>query len=107
MTGPATPGQEGPSFAPPNLPQGWIAQWDGMSKKYYFVQLSTGQSQWDTPTSPATDGHPGLGERSDSYPGEGALVDERGPDGPQGERGLGVRSEALSKMVVGHQEDNY
>ena len=53
MTGPATPGQEGPSYGPPSLPQGWIAQWDGVSKKYYFVQLSTGQSQWETPTRAA------------------------------------------------------
>jgi hypothetical protein len=50
------PGQEGPSFAPPPLPEGWIAQWDGMSKKYYFVQLSTGASQWDTPTHAAPTG---------------------------------------------------
>lgn len=53
MTGPATPGQEGPSQAPPALPEGWIAQWDGMSRKYYFVQLSSGVSQWDTPTQAA------------------------------------------------------
>lgn len=53
MISPATPGQEGPSQAPPPLPAGWIAQWDGMSKKYYFVQLSTGVTQWDTPTEPA------------------------------------------------------
>jgi hypothetical protein len=45
--------QEGPSYAPPPLPEGWIAQWDGMSRKYYFVQLSTGASQWETPTHAA------------------------------------------------------
>lgn len=44
------PGQEGPSYAPPQLPEGWIPQWDANSKKYYFVQLSTGASQWETPT---------------------------------------------------------
>ena len=27
-----------------------------MSKKYYFVQLSTGASQWDTPTAAAPTG---------------------------------------------------
>ena len=27
-----------------------------MSKKYYFVQLSTGASQWETPTHPAPTG---------------------------------------------------
>lgn len=83
MTGPATPGQEGPSFAPPPLPEGYIAQWDGMSKKYYYVQLSNGASQWDVPTQPA----PGV----PSGPGEGAIVDgTRGIDGPQSDRSLGV-----------------
>jgi hypothetical protein len=53
MAGPTSPGNEGPTFAPPQLPPGWIAQWDGTSKKYYFVQLSTGVSQWDTPTDAA------------------------------------------------------
>jgi hypothetical protein len=53
MAGPESPGGEGPSFAPPPLPAGWIAQWDASSKKYYFVQLSTGASQWETPTEAA------------------------------------------------------
>jgi hypothetical protein len=90
MTGPSTPGQEGPSYGPPSLPQGWIAQWDGMSKKYYFVQLSTGQSQWETPTEAA----PTVGTPTASpvpagspfaHPGA-----QQGEDGPTGERGLGV-----------------
>ncbi len=50
------PGQEGPSYGPPPLPEGWIPQWDGNSKKYYFVQLSTGESQWDIPTRAAPSG---------------------------------------------------
>lgn len=41
-----SPGQEGPSYAPPSLPEGWIPQWDANSKKYYFVQISTGTSQY-------------------------------------------------------------
>jgi hypothetical protein len=53
MAGPASPGSDGPTFAPPPLPAGWIAQWDASSKKYYFVQLSTGASQWETPTEAA------------------------------------------------------
>lgn len=52
-----SPGQEGPSYEPPpNLPEGWIPQWDAVSKKYYYVQLSTGASQWETPTKPAPTG---------------------------------------------------
>lgn len=53
MAGPASPGSEGPSFAPPPLPPGWIAQWDASSRKYYYVQLSTGVSQWEVPTTAA------------------------------------------------------
>jgi hypothetical protein len=54
MTGPASPNQEGPSSPPPApLPEGWLAQWDSQSKKYYFVQRATGHSQWDVPTQPA------------------------------------------------------
>jgi hypothetical protein len=104
------PGQEGPSFAPPPLPAGWIAQWDGMSKKYYFVQLSTGASQWDTPTQPAPTGptpqatpqgveHPyglpgvnesnhGFGDNTQQHGGEVPADGTRG--GPDGERGIGV-----------------
>ena len=33
--------------------QSRIAQWDGQSRKYYFVQLSTRVSQWEVPTTPA------------------------------------------------------
>lgn len=57
MAGPTSPSAEGPTYAPPPLPAGWIAQWDGASKKYYFVQLSTGVSQWDTPTEAAPSGN--------------------------------------------------
>jgi hypothetical protein len=90
----STPFQEGPSFDPPQLPPGWIAQWDATSKKYYFVQLATGQSQWEVPTEAA----PGTGTISEqSYQGEGAIVgDGQGKvqDGPTGDRagGLGVRN---------------
>lgn len=63
MAGPGSPGSDGPTFAPPPLPAGWIAQWDAASKRYYFVQLSTGKSQWETPTEAAPTGvaTPGAG----------------------------------------------
>ncbi|KAK8094846.1 ww domain-containing protein [Apiospora hydei] len=58
MAGPASPGTEGPTYEPPSLPPGWIAQWDGSSKKYYFVSISTGVSQWETPSQAAPGGTP-------------------------------------------------
>lgn len=100
MSGPATPGQEGPSYSPPSLPQGWIAQWDATSKKYYFVQLSTGHSQWETPTHAApTVGTPtptpGQETSPFAQPGLQQEMAERGIEGGQngsdGERGLTVR----------------
>ena len=119
MAGPASPGNEGPTFAPPNLPPGWIAQWDGNSRKYYFVQLSTGVSQWDTPTDDApVGGTPAQPtEHPYGYPGSSSAevithpdgtqtvkhadgtmepimapgaAGTRGVDGPSGDRGIGV-----------------
>lgn len=88
MAGPASPGSEGPTFAPPPLPAGWIAQWDGASKKYYFVQLSTGVSQWDTPTDAAPVGGggdtPSSGvEHPYGVPGDGQPQLITHPDGTQ------------------------
>lgn len=58
----------GPSSPPPQLPDGWsvfflssrrdtltylrLAQWEGVSRKWYFVQRATGKSQWEIPTEP-------------------------------------------------------
>ncbi|KAL8282311.1 hypothetical protein RB597_009835 [Gaeumannomyces tritici] len=53
MAGTASPSAPGPSVAPPPLPSGWIAQWDESTRKYYYVELGTGRSQWDVPTQPA------------------------------------------------------
>lgn len=30
-----------------------LAQWEGQSRKYYYVQRATGHSQWEIPTQPA------------------------------------------------------
>ncbi|PGH17712.1 hypothetical protein AJ80_04720 [Polytolypa hystricis UAMH7299] len=42
----------GPSSPPPTLPEGWLAQWEGQSRKWYYVQRATGKSQWEIPTEP-------------------------------------------------------
>lgn len=99
----ASEGEDGPSFEPPALPAGWIAQWDGVGKKYYYVQLSTGVSQWDTPTKDAPTvstpiASPAVGESPYAQPGsagrENSTSMERGisssGDGPTGDRGIGV-----------------
>jgi hypothetical protein len=130
MAGQGSPSNsEGPTFAPPQLPAGWIAQWDSNSKKYYFVQLSTGVSQWDTPTDAAPVG--GTPAQSSEHPygvpggGQPQLIthpdgtqtvkhaDGRmepimpgedgtrgGVDGPSGERGLGVSFQRDASAVV-------
>ncbi|KAJ9305944.1 hypothetical protein DTO217A2_4550 [Paecilomyces variotii] len=43
---------EGPSSPPPPLPDGWLAQWEGVERKWYFVQRATGKAQWEIPTEP-------------------------------------------------------
>ncbi|KAJ5386303.1 hypothetical protein N7509_008844 [Penicillium cosmopolitanum] len=42
----------GPSSPPPQLPDGWLPQWEGVQRKWYFVQRATGKSQWEIPTEP-------------------------------------------------------
>ncbi|KAF8454900.1 hypothetical protein BGX38DRAFT_230452 [Terfezia claveryi] len=49
-----TPPQPGPTVTPPPLPFGWIAQWDPSTKRYYFVQPSTGTTTWEVPTGSVT-----------------------------------------------------
>jgi hypothetical protein len=129
MAGTASPGSsDGPTFAPPPLPPGWIAQWDATSSKYYFVQLSTGISQWDTPTESAPTGADTPGPRGDhpyGVPGQGGQVithpdgthtvkhpdgtleplnpredGTRGVGGPTGDRGLGVSTLPVSVRML-------
>lgn len=113
MTGTASPGTDGPSFAPPQLPAGWIAQWDSASRKYYYVQLATGVSQWEVPTEAVQTGNTPCQSRDHPYgtpqpelithPDGSQTVKHsdgtmepimpdgsRGVDGPSGDRGLGV-----------------
>ncbi|KAF3386853.1 hypothetical protein F1880_001270 [Penicillium rolfsii] len=42
----------GPSSPPPRLPDGWLPQWEGVQRQWYYVQRATGKSQWDVPTEP-------------------------------------------------------
>ncbi|KAF6843995.1 ww domain-containing protein [Colletotrichum musicola] len=133
MAGPTSPGTEGPTFAPPHLPAGWIAQWDGSSKKYYFVQLSTGVSQWEVPTDAAPTGatpaqpsehpygvpQPELITHPDGSQtvrhADGTLepvnppmppdnTNTRGIDGPTGDRGLG--SMAMNALLGGKNSNH-
>ncbi|KAJ5761039.1 hypothetical protein N7520_008195 [Penicillium odoratum] len=42
----------GPSSPPPRMPEGWLPQWEGVQRKWYYVQRATGKSQWEIPTEP-------------------------------------------------------
>jgi hypothetical protein len=60
------------------------------SRRYYYVQISTGESTWDTPTTAAPQvPSPGTTPANQSpyaVPGEGT----RGMEGQEGDRSLGV-----------------
>lgn len=74
-----------------------IAQWDGSSRKYYFVQISTGTSQWDVPTQAApTVPTPGATPQNvaDPFPRPNETGAAAGPEqAGEGERGFGVGAE--------------
>ncbi|EOD52188.1 putative ww domain-containing protein [Neofusicoccum parvum UCRNP2] len=82
----------------PKLPSGWIAQWDSSSRKYYYVQISTGVSQWDLPTSEAPAGPSRRPEQIPATALDNGTMSgtdpTRGADGNKeeysGDRGLGV-----------------
>jgi hypothetical protein len=93
----------------PKLPPGWIAQWDSTSRKYYYVQISTGKSTWEKPTTAA----PGVVTASQSstpaqqtpytppppyqnMSGEGEGTRGMGGEGGTTDRGFGVRLLILS-----------
>jgi hypothetical protein len=93
-----SPGQEGPSYAPPPLPEGWIAQWDGMSRKYYFVQLSTGASQWETPTHAAP-----TGPTPQATP-QGGLEHPYGTPGQQAQQNLDIINNPDGSQSIRHPD---
>lgn len=64
--------------ASPFLPYYRLAQWEGVSRKWYYVQRATGKSQWDVPTEPViltpstTPGSVGTGPTQAPGAGSGA-----------------------------------
>ncbi|KAF1996769.1 hypothetical protein P154DRAFT_537705 [Amniculicola lignicola CBS 123094] len=38
-----------------DLPDGWTAQWHSQARKYYYVNILTGECQWTRPTKTAAD----------------------------------------------------
>ncbi|KAB2579635.1 WW/Rsp5/WWP [Lasiodiplodia theobromae] len=90
----------------PKLPSGWIAQWDSSSRKYYYVQISTGVSQWDLPTSEAPAGPSRRPEQIPASACENAGIPDPAsapngkPEEYSGDRGLG--STAFNLLASQH-----
>jgi hypothetical protein len=70
----------------PQLPPGWIQQWDANSQRYYYVEQATGRTQWEPPMMypggavPGQHyeyGQPGHGDEAyrDSHYGQGEQKD--------------------------------
>lgn len=45
-----------------HLPPGWIQQWDQSSQRYYYLEQTTGRSQWDLPVEQAGGSGPSTSE---------------------------------------------
>ncbi|KAF1970139.1 hypothetical protein BU23DRAFT_570946 [Bimuria novae-zelandiae CBS 107.79] len=132
--GAASPDSGPTDPALPKLPSGWIAQWDNTvapprptcpaiargltedirSRKYYYVQISTGVSQWDLPTSEApigggsNHGTPAHDTNPYTRPADGAQGPDvgngtRGVDGPTGDRAGGLGGFALNALTGGNK----
>ena len=82
-----------------------LAQWEGQSRKYYYVQRATGHSQWDVPTQPALSvPTPDPTPLQEANPFEKPQSLERGMDG-QGDNYEGADRGFLS-VRVHHQFKN-
>ncbi|KAI4146371.1 MAG: hypothetical protein L6R39_003477, partial [Caloplaca ligustica] len=79
----------------------WLAQWEGQSRKYYYVQRATGHSQWDIPTQPALSvptPDPTPQPINDPF-GKPAMSSERGPS-DQGENYEGADRGFISDLAT-------
>ncbi|KAI7905712.1 uncharacterized protein BX663DRAFT_500641 [Cokeromyces recurvatus] len=52
---------------PPTLPPGWIALWDETSQRYYYLEQSTGTTQWEIPTGASKASEAGVGNKGEAY----------------------------------------
>lgn len=89
----ATPPPSGPPSAPPSsfrpppgppppLPAGWIQQWDSYNQRAFYVDQSSGNSQWEAPYAPGSDASRG-GPAGGYYQGGNAgYQDYAPPAGP-------------------------
>lgn len=73
---------------PPQVPDGWLAKFDEKYKTFYYVDLSTGKSQWEKPPG-SQDAGPPQGpppsySQSSQPVGAGAAGDHRGAPGGYG-----------------------
>lgn len=59
----------------PILPRGWVAEWDNNYREWYYVNLSTGRSQWEKPVSGAEL------TSANAYPSTRASVPRNVPEG--------------------------
>ncbi|KXH48543.1 hypothetical protein CSIM01_12912 [Colletotrichum simmondsii] len=58
QTPPPAPQSAAPPMAAPSVSSGWLVQWDTNNNRWFYVDQSTGRSQWEHP-SPPTGGQGG------------------------------------------------
>ncbi|KAK5449516.1 hypothetical protein LTS15_008591 [Exophiala xenobiotica] len=105
-----------PQQPAPQLPPGWIAQWDVNSQRWYYLEQATGRTQWELwnvppggapefqqgyghamPAVPYMQGH---GEHSREYYTPGSAGQKKGP-GMAGMVAAGLGGAALG-AIAGH-----
>ncbi|KAK5106089.1 hypothetical protein LTS08_000205 [Lithohypha guttulata] len=110
----------GPPAAEPDLPPGWIKQWDQNSQRYYYLEQATGRSQWEPPSmsymsmdqsrgygAPAGQTYPphgygqGFSQHGQGYPAPGGLAHSGGHGYPPGATGSGEKSNKGALLAAG------
>jgi len=79
-----------PAFDPPPLPYGWSAHWDAYRSRPYYVEISSGRTEWFIPS-----------ERGPNLVGQGTSGKDKDKEKPTGGHGTGALIAAGAAGLVG------
>ncbi|KAF2146146.1 uncharacterized protein K452DRAFT_315396 [Aplosporella prunicola CBS 121167] len=102
-----------PGPPPPKVPEGWVAQWNGQYKEWFYVNTYTKKSQWERPTEPvyppgespisAPDGPPPSYSQGAARPApteKGGYLSSNNPYGPGASGGSSSHSIAEDERLA-------
>ncbi|KAL4936406.1 hypothetical protein BDV06DRAFT_93600 [Aspergillus oleicola] len=79
---PAPPSARPPQYPPPPLPIGWIQEWEPSARRAFYIETSTGRTEWTLPEALTYgEGSRGGGDYYAARPVPAPYHESRGPEG--------------------------